>query len=1169
MLISVSWRKLGTATLAKLGWGRRGKQRTGRSAAQGTRRVQPFLEALEDRTLLSTLYWDPGHTGGTGSGGNGAWDTSSLNWFNGTADVAWNNANGDSAVFAGSAGTVTLGTGITAGGLTFDSDGYTVTGNTLSLVGSPASLSVVPGASATIAANTSGGSVTKTGSGTLTLSGSGDNANLGLTVDAGAVRLAKASSASPNVNAVRSLTLNSGTVQLAGTGDYQISQGGLLAVNGGVFDFNGENQTLGPSQPFTLGNGALINSNSGSPATLNAPVALVGNASIGGAGNLLLAGVISGSGALTQAGSGTTTLAGANSNSGGTIISGGVLQFNSPGAIGGSGANVTVNSGGTAAAGYAIDQAFLGRIVNTSAGVIALAQDSSNPLDFSTSGANLAAASLGAVGSVTYSGTLTPNGTTYLLGGGGGTLTVASALSGPDSLAVALNGTAAGTVVLTAANSYSGGTTLSGGTLQLQNATALGSSSALTSIAAGATLDLDGQSISDPLTVAGTGVGGNGALINSNTASAATLNGPLALVGDASIGGDGALLLPGAISGNFALTKTGTGTTTLAAANSYMGATTISAGTLQLGAANALPRNSAVTVAAGATLDLNNMSATIGSLAGAGHVTLGSGTLTAGGDNTSTTFSGVISGTGGLTKAGTGTLCLAGANTYSGDTDIIAGTLKLQNAAALGNTAMVNISSGATLDLNGYDIAAPLNVSDGGRVINSKSNSTSTVHGQVAVASGNTSVGGNGNVILAGVLSGVGGLIVTGGIGTLVTLAALNTFSGGVSVTSAASLQPLDAAALGSSPVSLASGGRLILNGLNITNPVTVADTGGFLINSTADTVTALNGPLSLAGKLTVTGAGGFSLFGLLSGVGGLIKLGTGTLSLAADNPAFAGATTISQGTVLLESGSALVSSAVTVAQGATLDLNNTNATIGSLAGAGAVTLGNGTLTAGGTNASTAFGGVISGTGGLDKAGTGTLTLSGANTFTGATTVGAGTLQYGAANALSNNTVVTVAQGATLDLNGNNAAITGLRGDGNVTLGGGTLTVNTGFFNGHISGAGGLTKVGPDGLSLTNNNTYTGATNIIVGQPFAHREQRPTHEHRRHNGPEHLPRFVRCEPHDRRSERSGHHLSGKRQLDGQRRQLQRGHERHGRLDQDGRRQPDSLRRQHLHGGHEH
>ena len=79
----------------------------------------------------------------------------------------------------------------------------------------------------------------------------------------------------------------------------------------------------------------------------------------------------------------------------------------------------------------------------------------------------------------------------------------------------------------------------------------------------------------------------------------------------------------------------------------------------------------------GATFNLNNFAETIGSLTGAGNVTLGTGTLTAGGDNTATTYSGVMSGTGGLTKAGTGIFTLAGNNTYTGATTINAGIVQL------------------------------------------------------------------------------------------------------------------------------------------------------------------------------------------------------------------------------------------------------------------------------------------------------------------------------------------------------------------------------------------------------------------------------------------------------------------------------------------------------------
>jgi autotransporter-associated beta strand protein len=105
-------------------------------------------------------------------------------------------------------------------------------------------------------------------------------------------------------------------------------------------------------------------------------------------------------------------------------------------------------------------------------------------------------------------------------------------------------------------------------------------------------------------------------------------------------------------SGPGALTKTGSGTLTLSGPNSYTGATTVADGTLEAAAVNTLPGLSAVTVKSPGILDLHGFSQSIGSLAGDGSVTLGNAKLTTGNDNTNTTFSGVISGTGGSIKSG-------------------------------------------------------------------------------------------------------------------------------------------------------------------------------------------------------------------------------------------------------------------------------------------------------------------------------------------------------------------------------------------------------------------------------------------------------------------------------------------------------------------------------------
>ena len=131
--------------------------------------------------------------------------------------------------------------------------------------------------------------------------------------------------------------------------------------------------------------------------------------------------------------------------------------------------------------------------------------------------------------------------------------------------------------------------------------------------------------------------------------------------------------------------------------------------------------------------------------------------------------------------------------------------------------------------------------------------------------------------------------------------------------------------------------------------------------------------------------------------------------------------------------------SAFTVAGGGTLDLNGFNQTVGSIAGAGAFQLGAGELTAGGNNLSTEVSGVIAGIGGsLVKVGAGTLTLSGTNTYTGATNVNAGTLRAGALNTFSPTSAVTVASGGTLDLNGFNQTVASVANAGLVSMGTGT-----------------------------------------------------------------------------------------------------------------------------------
>src|SRR5215831_13820333 len=200
-----------------------------------------------------------------------------------------------------------------------------------------------------------------------------------------------------------------------------------------------------------------------------------------------------------------------------------------------------------------------------------------------------------------------------------------------------------------------------------------------TSIAAGSTLNLgvgglagaivtpaivnNGQIVAnftDTLTLAAA-ISGAGALSKAGSgtlilAASNTYTGGTTITGAFAINRSDTFTFGGVISGSGAFQQSGTGTTIFTAANTYTGGTIINAGTLQLGPGGSLAPTGALTVNAGGTFDLNSFNQTIGSLAGAGAVTLGAATLTTGSDNTSTTFSGTISGTGGVTKIGAGTL---------------------------------------------------------------------------------------------------------------------------------------------------------------------------------------------------------------------------------------------------------------------------------------------------------------------------------------------------------------------------------------------------------------------------------------------------------------------------------------------------------------------------------
>jgi autotransporter-associated beta strand protein/T5SS/PEP-CTERM-associated repeat protein len=396
-----------------------------------------------------------------------------------------------------------------------------------------------------------------------------------------------------------------------------------------------------------------------------------------------------------------------------TIADGGVV--NSPGFTGiAQGSILNLGTGGLA--GAIVTPAIVndGRIAANFTDTLTLAAAISGAGSLSKDGSG----TLILTGSSTYTGGTTITGGTLQLGNGGASGSITGdvvdngtfAINRSDTFAfggvISGTGTFAqigpGTTVLTAANTYSGGTAINGGVLAVAADTNLGAASGGLAFGGGTLQFLSGFTTNRAVTL---NAGGGSFDTNGNNA-----------------------VLGGAISGAGGLTKIGSGTLTLAGPSSYSGATAVNAGTLQAGATNAFAPGSAFTVASGATLDLNGFNQSIGSLAGAGNVTLGAGTLTTGGDNTSTTFSGAISGTGGLVKQGTGALTLTGVSSYTGATAVNAGTLVVNGAIA--NSA-VTVNSGGTL--RGTGSIGGLTVGNGGALSPGNSIGTLTVNGNLVM----------------------------------------------------------------------------------------------------------------------------------------------------------------------------------------------------------------------------------------------------------------------------------------------------------------------------------------------------------------------------------------------------------------------------------------------------
>ncbi len=388
-------------------------------------------------------------------------------------------------------------------------------------------------------------------------------------------------------------------------------------------------------------------------------------------------------------------------------------------------------------------------------------------------------------------------------------------MSGTGSVTV--GGGGASVTVFSGANSYSGGTTVSQGTLQLEGGAALSDAGAVTIGAAGMLDVVDSETIG--------ALDNEGAIdlsTGSLTAASMTGSGTIALTGgDLTVGDDSDTTYSGDVSGAGALTKTGEGALTLSGTNSYTGGTTVSEGQL-VGTTTSLQGD--IVNNAGVTFDQ----------AGAG------------------TYAGDLSGAGTLTKAGVGTLTLSGANSYSGATAISEGEL-VTNGTGIGDSSAVTIDSGATLTLGGDETIGSLagegaldtvtfTLTTGDN--NGSTDFAGTASGAdiIKVGTGTQTLSGSGT--LTGSLDVAGGTIVLGG-----TYAALTA--------TAASGATLDVGATGdlAADVTGATGSTIRVNGIvtgDIASAGTLTGAGTVVGNVTSS---GMLSPGNSPGILTVNGS--------------------------------------------------------------------------------------------------------------------------------------------------------------------------------------------------------------------------------------------------------------------------------------------------------------------------
>ncbi|MCE9518501.1 MAG: autotransporter-associated beta strand repeat-containing protein, partial [Verrucomicrobia bacterium] len=952
------------------------------------------------------------------------------------------------------------------------------------------------------------------------------------------------------------------------------SSGQVLTIGGSGITMNSGAQATSVGSAnlgITLGAAQSWTNNDDSLLTIGGAVNKAGYLlTIAGTGNTTINGKISGGGGLTKDGGGTLTLGGLNDFSGGMILNAGVLNGTATQSFTG---GLTVNGGslgsGTFLQNIAVNFMASSSIATGTSTLGSAAIDSAAIVTLN------GAASGNGTASYTFTNGLSGSGQLRFIGGTSNTpqpkildIKNSSGFTGTILIDYAAVTT---TAQLAFSDLGDGGKIISGGPLAGGN---YRQPLQLTYTGSGNTFDArqlefgSSAAFNTGITIESNGAGA--LVFNTPLSVTSSTNGKTLTLAGTSTGFNNAfngVIANGGGTAVISVAKSGASTWILSNTNTYTGGTSLTGGTLQFTKTVAMPATGAVAVATGATLAVNagaasnewtNATSGNGSIGGllaglggqAGGTVTYSGAVTLGIDTTNATagtmtYSGVIGNVTGststaITKLGTGTsLVLSGSNTFSGLTTVTAGTLKLNNNLALQNSALVTTGSPSLTFETGI---------------------TTPTIGGLSGASGNLATiftSGYGSVAAltlnpqSGVSVTYGGIIAEGAVGMTLTksgageqiLSGSNTFTGGTSV-SAGTLTIATHSALGASTATrdITTSGTVTVGGngavsyalgdLNVTSGTTsipgstnrnysftsVSGAGALVFGSVAGTPTytladasAFTGGLTLASTSSssviadFTSIGNGGSFRLSQGIFGQSQTfrysGSAASNITRDIDFDAGAAA----TILALDANGASNAAPFVINGNVVGATASAKTL-QLQGAGNT----GDNTFNGTIQNTTGGGVIS----VTKSGNSIWLLTNtANSYTGVTTIsagtlrvstlkdaglnsnlgafaaagaagislGGGTLQYTGASGVSVNRGVTLTATSTIDVNP--AATT-------LTLGASAMAASTlnvtGGSNGSSLGLGALSLTGaavlnPTGADLTVASISATAQNLTLG----------------------------------------------------------------------------------------